>query len=349
MKRQLIVIIILFYIYGVYGNNIIYKNFNDKFGTHIKDDHIKYNFTPMKINIKEQQTTILKAPKNAILPEVFSWKGTNRVTNVKNQKECGSCWAFATTGYLEGQTQNGISLSSQQFVDCDSFDNGCDGGDFATAIGYMYTLRRGILSDNIYPYTGIGNTTCDIQKILDDAHQNGIMTLNDGYDYTINNIENTEYTIKYYIYNHGPLYASFNIPADATQSPDGCIIQKTDTCGGGHAVIITGWYDIDDEVYWQFKNSWGSELCDEGYWSIESGTCGINDDIFIIVKSNEKPSITNKINNDNYDSLKETMTIFLSIILIMAMVIILFVLKQYCLMRKITRIELYNSNELIKL
>lgn len=62
------------------------------------------------------------------------------MTGVKDQGACGSCWAFSTTGALEGAhfvaTGDLISLSEQQLVDCSTENGGCDGGDMKLAMEY---------------------------------------------------------------------------------------------------------------------------------------------------------------------------------------------------------------------
>merc|ERR1712031_81460 len=77
------------------------------------------------------------------------------VTPVKNQGQCGSCWAFSTTGGLEGswQLSSGTltSMSEQFFVDCSKQNSGCNGGLMDTA--FSFAKSKAVATESSYPYT----------------------------------------------------------------------------------------------------------------------------------------------------------------------------------------------------
>lgn len=84
------------------------------------------------------KTTIKKGTTNKpvtttiILPQSIDWRADGYVTPVKDQGNCGSCWAFSALAALEGQyfkkTGQLVSFSEQSLIDCDIRDSGCEGG-----------------------------------------------------------------------------------------------------------------------------------------------------------------------------------------------------------------------------
>ena len=84
----------------------------------------------------------------------LNWYELGGITPVKNQAQCGSCWAFAATAEMEAfvKIYYGVELdlSEQQVVSCNPYGAGCDGG-WATAAYYIFQ-QRGAVQENCHPY-----------------------------------------------------------------------------------------------------------------------------------------------------------------------------------------------------
>merc|ERR1712157_478031 len=99
------------------------------------------------------------------------WTTKGAVTPIKNQGQCGSCWAFSTTGGAEGQNflvNNKLSsFSEQELVDCAGAEGnqGCNGG--LMDDGFQFVEDHGLCFESAYPYKGVGGTcektTCTSQ------------------------------------------------------------------------------------------------------------------------------------------------------------------------------------------
>ncbi|CAD7012366.1 unnamed protein product [Ceratitis capitata] len=99
------------------------------------------------------------APRACRVPESFDWRLQGGVTPVKYQGDCGSCWAFAATGAIEGhvfrRTGQLQELSEQNLVDCGPVEyglNGCDGGSQEYAFDFIKVAQRGVATSDSYPY-----------------------------------------------------------------------------------------------------------------------------------------------------------------------------------------------------
>jgi len=200
----------------------------------------------------------------------LDWTTKNAVTGVKDQGQCGSCWAFSTTGSTEGAIAlkygHLTSLSEQELVDCaGSYGNaGCNGGLMDSA--FKYLEANGLCTESAYPYTG-RNGAC--QKTSCTASTNTKIT---GYK----DVTHTENALGAAT-DLGPV----SVAIEADQS--GFQLYKSGvfcgTCGTSldHGVLVVGYGDEGTSPYWKVKNSWGASWGEAGYIRMcrNSDKCGI--------------------------------------------------------------------------
>jgi len=211
--------------------------------------------------------------EDAAIADTVDWTTKGAVTPVKDQGQCGSCWAFSTTGTLEGawQISSGSlqSLSEQQFVDCDtSTSAGCQGGDMTTAI--QWAEGQGVASESSYPYTGTDGS-CKTSGLSVAIPQGGVT----GYK----SVDQSTDALKSAT-NVGPVSVAIEADQIAFQLYSGGILKNTGglfgSCGTNldHGVLVVG-YGAD---YFKVKNSWGASWGESGYLQIssEGNTCGIH-------------------------------------------------------------------------
>jgi len=185
------------------------------------------------------------------------WVATGAVTAVKDQGQCGSCWAFSTTGSLEGLSKIGFSnlqsFSEQQLVDCSiAYGNhGCSGGLMDNA--FRYVKEKGITTEAAYAYHA-KKGTCE--------SQGGSFKISGHTDVTgCTNLANAV--------TGRPI----SIAVDATKwSPYKSGVFSDCGTSLDHGVLLVG---VTDQ-YWKVKNSWSASWGEAGYIRLARGnTCGI--------------------------------------------------------------------------
>lgn len=209
---------------------------------------------------------------------MVDWTAEGKVTNVKNQQSCGSCWAFSTTGSIEGRTAIAdnaapVSLSEQELVDCDTVDSGCNGGAMQNGFNYAQE-NNGLCTELTYAYTATDGT-CKSSTCTHVSPVSGYKTVSYGESYL-----ETAVTA-------GPV--SIAIEADQTAFQYYTSGVFSGDCGTSldHGVLVVGFNnDSSDGAYWIVKNSWGTGWGESGYMRMckdcdknsGAGQCGLAED-----------------------------------------------------------------------
>jgi len=211
------------------------------------------------------------------LPDSWDWREKGAVTEVKNQGFCGSCWAFSTTGNVEGQNavKNGelISLSEQELVDCDKRDLGCNGGFMENAYQTLLDIG-GLEAEDDYGYDG-ADEACKFNRSKVAVRVSG------GVELPQNETQIAQWMVK-----NGPIAIGVN--AFAMQFYFGGVSYPfsflCDPSGIDHGVLLVG-YGVHTtrflkrtQPYWIIKNSWGPSWGENGYYRLYrgEGVCGVN-------------------------------------------------------------------------
>jgi len=208
------------------------------------------------------------------LPKSVDWRSKGVVTNIKNQEQCGSCWAFSAVGSMEGQhaIHSGklISLSESQIVDCDvnGGDEGCLGGWMDGAFKYVIG-QGGLEPEKDYPYTP-DDEPCSFNKSDVVAKFTGFKDVKGG-----------ETGLKEAVANIGPVSVAIDATASTFQFYKSGVYYDVNCSQTmlDHGVLVVGYGTTsDNKDYWSVKNSWGANWGDNGYILMarnRNNNCGI--------------------------------------------------------------------------
>jgi len=263
---------------SVAGHNSAYEEGETSYWLEINaygdltDVEYHHGFRPLQ-TVAGPEADVHTPEGNDELPSSFDWSISDAVTRVKNQGNCGSCWAFSTTGALEGlnyvSNKDSTPLSEQQLVDCSHLNSGCGGGYMPLA--FQYAAAAGICSEDDYPYvSGDGSSEkcipCDPVFVPGGCKR----------------VQPSNETAL----QHAVFRQPVSIALEASSVPfrfySGGVLDDA-RCGKSlnHGVLLVGWGELDGKKYWKVKNSWGGDWGDDGYILLArdirdpDGECGL--------------------------------------------------------------------------
>ncbi|XP_048369297.1 cathepsin F [Sphaerodactylus townsendi] len=241
-----------------------------KFSDLTEEEFHTVYLNPLLAKLPRRPMKLAAIPTDAA-PGSWDWRDHGAVTDVKNQGDCGSCWAFSVTGNVEGQwfLHKGslVSLSEQELVDCDSLDEACGGGLPSNAYEAIESLG-GLETERDYSYEGFAQK-CDFSKDKVAVYINSSLE-----------ISRDENDIAAWLAKNGPISIALNafgmqFYRKGVSHP---FILFCNPWMIDHAVLLVGYGTRGRLPYWAIKNSWGKEWGEKGYYYLYRGSraCGVN-------------------------------------------------------------------------
>ena len=198
------------------------------------------------------------------------WVDQGKVSSVKNQGRCGSCWAFSATGAVESayaiDSGNLLNLSEQQIIDCDVMDHGCNGGDMDNA--FAYVEENGLCMLDSYKYIGSQDPSC--RKCNAKVYITGYKNVDSCNDKALDEALQRQ-----------PVSIAIEADHVSFQLYTGGVFNGSCGTNLDHGVLLVGTGKTNEGLlYWKVKNSWGLNWGENGYIRIlrdnsASGVCGI--------------------------------------------------------------------------
>jgi len=200
----------------------------------------------------------------------LDWVAKGAVTGVKNQGSCGSCWAFSSTGAIEGivkiKAGHLTSLSEQELVDCaGSYGNhACNGGLMESA--FKYVMANGLCTGSAYPYTAVKGTckssSCAVSK--------------DSKIKSYGNVPQSETSLGQRL-DSQPVSVAIQASQSGFQHYSGGVFDGVCGTNLDHGVLLVGYGTDGGKDYWKVKNSWGTTWGEKGYIRLirNKNECGI--------------------------------------------------------------------------
>jgi cathepsin B len=204
---------------------------------------------------------------------------------VRNQEQCGSCWAFSATEVLSDRFcigSNGtvdVILSPEYMLQCDTTDYGCDGGYLNNA--WAFLAGTGVPIDSCDPYTAGGGSVTACPTTCNNGNALKLYKAKTSTVAQLANVADTQADLQ----ANGPVQAAFSVYQDFFSYQSGVYRHVSGSLAGGHAIKIIGWGVTSDShatPYWIVANSWGTGWGLNGFFWILRGSdeCGIEDNVW---------------------------------------------------------------------
>lgn len=213
------------------------------------------------------------------LPASVDWTTEGMVTPVKDQGQCGSCWAFSATGAMEGawalKNKMLYNLSEQELVDCSTpqGNQGCNGGLMDQA--FQYVVASGLATDETYPYTATGPNACHANSTHPVVHISSFTDVP----------TNSEVALMTAVFQQ-PVAVAVEADQNSFQFYSSGVMTKACGTNLDHGVLLVGYgTSSGGQDYYKVKNSWGADWGEKGYILLgrgatfgQTGQCGIQMD-----------------------------------------------------------------------